>query len=428
MRSLAHCLLALFCVSATHAADAAEGTDSIVKVYDGPSEAGVDTSTLTGKVMCGYQGWFNCEDDGADLGWTHWARNRRKPLAPGNVTIDLWPDVSEYGEGELFATGFKRADGSSAKVFSSFKKPTVKRHFEWMRDYGIDGAFVQRFANGLKNASSRDHKDTVLAHAREAANRAGRAYAVMYDLSGIGVGETALVAEDWRRLRSAMHITEDPAYLQHEGRPLVAVWGIGFSDDRKYTLQECRELIAFFKKDGCTVMLGVPSFWREGERDALDDPALGEVISSADIVSPWTIGRYRTPDQAGRHADKVWKPDLEWCGEREVDFLPVVYPGFSWSNLTGEELGAIPRLKGEFLWSQFAAAKRIGCEMVYVAMFDEVDEGTAIFKCTNDPPRGEGATFLDYEGLPSDFYLRLTGAGGQLLRGEIPLSDSPPQD
>ena len=64
--------------------------------------------------------------------------------------------------------------------------------------------------------------------------------------------------------------------------------------------------------------------------------------------------------------------------------------------------------------------------MVYVAMFDEVDEGTAIFKCANDVP-GAGATrFITYEGLPSDFYLRLAGAGGRLLRGELPITEKPP--
>jgi len=39
--------------------------------YDGPSVRGVDTRTLTGKGMTGYQGWFNCEGDGAGLGWPH---------------------------------------------------------------------------------------------------------------------------------------------------------------------------------------------------------------------------------------------------------------------------------------------------------------------------------------------------------------------
>ena len=46
--------------------------------------------------------------------------------------------------------------------------------------------------------------------------------------------------------------------------------------------------------------------------------------------------------------------------------------------------------------------------MVYQAMFDEVDEGTAIFKCTNDVPVG-ASKFADFEGLPSDFYLKLVG-------------------
>lgn len=38
----------------------------------GATPAVVDASTLTGKVMCGYQGWFNCESDGAERGWVHW--------------------------------------------------------------------------------------------------------------------------------------------------------------------------------------------------------------------------------------------------------------------------------------------------------------------------------------------------------------------
>ncbi len=55
-------------------------------------------------------------------------------------------------------------------------------------------------------------------------------------------------------------------------------------------------------------------------------------------------------------------------------------------------------------------------EMAYVAMFDEVDEGTAIFKVSNIPPKP--GRFVTYEGLPSDWYLRLTGEGTKLIRGE----------
>ena len=40
----------------------------------------------------------------------------------------------------------------------------------------------------------------------------------------------------------------------------------------------------------------------------------------------------------------------------------------------------IPRRKGEFYWRQFAAFRALGVRTVFVGMFDEVDEGTAIYK------------------------------------------------
>ncbi len=385
----------------------------------------VDTGSLTGKVMCGYQGWFACEGDGAERGWSHWTKGRG-PLSPANAKIDLWPDVSELGADERFATGFKHADGRTAEVFSSFKKPTVLRHFGWMREYGIDGAFVQRFATGLRDPKVLRQNNTVLANCREGAEKNGRAFVVMYDLSGLGANRVKEVMDDWRKLRTELRVTESASYLRHRGKPLVAVWGIGFSDDRKYTLGECRELVEFLKKDGCSVMLGVPTHWRELKNDAVNDPALHEVLKLADVISPWTVGRYGDAKGVARHEEKFLKPDLAWCAQAKLDYLPVVFPGFSWRNMHGGPLDAIPRRKGEFLWSQFTAAKRAGAEMIYVAMFDEVDEATAIFKCTNDVPVGGDAKFVTYEGLPSDFYLQLTGAGAKMLRGEVPLSDKLP--
>lgn len=386
----------------------------------------VDATTLTGKVMCGYQGWFNCDGDGADLGWTHWARRGDKPFAAGNVTVDLWPDVSELGDSERFATGFRHADGRVAEVFSSHHRDTVVRHFRWMREYGIDGAFLQRFANGLDNGKAQRHKDVVLASVRAGAEQNGRAYAVMYDLSGLRGGQVDRVRQDWQTLSEQQKITSDAGYLHHRGKPVVAVWGVGFNDNRPYSLQECLDLVRSLKAMGCTVMLGVPSWWREGERDATDDPLLHQIIQQADILSPWTIGRYRTPREATRHGERVWKPDAQWCQTQGLDFLPVVFPGFSWHNLHGGEPNSIPRLKGKFLWSQVAAARRAGCQMLYVAMFDEVDEGTAIFKLSDTPPVGPGVRFLGNEGLPSDYYLRLVGQAGKAIRGEITVTDQVP--
>lgn len=405
---------------------AAIAQDNPLQKYTSPTQRGVDPSTLDAKLIVGYQGWFNCQGDGGNRNWVHWTKNGRNPPGPGNINVDLWPDVSELDKSERYPTLFKRADGSAAEVFSSYNKPTVLRHFQWMRDYGIDGAFVQRFIGGLGNKTTANHTNSVLSHCREGANRFGRTYAVMYDLTGLGANRIDEVIEDWKKLRADMHITQDPSYQHHRGKPLVTVWGIGFGDKRDYTLAECRKLIEFLKNDGCTVMLGVPSYWRELKADAVKDPALHEVMKLADIISPWTVGRYNSPEAARRHAEKIWKPDMAWCRDQKIEYMPVVFPGFSWHNLHNGPLDQIPRLKGQFLWSQFVAARRAGANMIYVAMFDEVDEGTAIFKVTNDIPTGEGAKFVTLEGLPSDHYLKLTREAAKMLRGDITITDELP--
>ena len=127
--------------------------------YDGTSVAGVDPSRLTGKVMCGYQGWFNAPGDGSGRGWTHY---QRRDFEPGQCTIDLWPDVTELDEDEKFATDFRHADGSVAYVFSPHIRKTVLRHFRWMKEYGIDGVFVQRFAVETRAPTNFHHCNTVL--------------------------------------------------------------------------------------------------------------------------------------------------------------------------------------------------------------------------------------------------------------------------
>jgi hypothetical protein len=128
-----------------------------------------------------------------------------------------------------------------------------------------------------------------------------------------------------------------------------------------------------------------------------------------------------------RHAADRWKPDLEWCRRNHKEYLPVVFPGFSWHNMNPDKpLNQIPRLRGEFLWSQFSAARKAGATMLYQAMFDELDEGTAIFKCSNRPPVGD-SKFVAEEDLPSDHYLWLTGMGGRVLRGELAVTEQMPQ-
>ena len=396
--------------------------------FKGASHPGVNTRTLTGKVMCGYQGWFSAQGDGAARGWTHWGG--RNGFQPGSCNIDLWPDVTELDQDERYPTPFLHADGQPAEVFSASNRKTVLRHFQWMKETGIDGVFVQRFITDVSSPKGARHFNVVLNHCREGANLFGRTYAVMYDLSGLGGGQMQRVMDDWKLLVDRMQIATDPAYLHHDGKPVVVVWGFGFNDGRKYTLTEGLELVKFLKDDprygGCTVMLGVPTHWRTLDHDCVKDQAMHELILNADIVSPWTVGRYSTPAAATKYAADTLKPDLQWCQERGKEFMPVVFPGFSWHNMNPRSpLNQIPRLKGQFLWTQFVQAKKAGCTMIYQAMFDEVNEGTAIFKCSNSPPVG-ASQFVTYEGLPSDFYLKLVGRATRMLRGDLPIIEELP--
>ncbi|MFM1904047.1 MAG: Choline-sulfatase [Planctomycetota bacterium] len=374
---------------------------------------------LTGRVLCGYQGWFAAAGDGAGIGWNHWRHADDSVPVADQVRVDLLPDVSELAPEERFPLGIVDAAGRPVEVFSSYCEATVRRHFSWMREYGIDGVFVQRFATAIADPDRKAFHDTVLRHCRTAAETEQRVYAVMYDLTGLAAGRVGDVLTDWRALRRA-GVGTDSAAIQVGGRPLVAVWGIGFAKGRRdYSLAECRDLVAALKADGCAVLVGVPTGWRTGTRDAVPDPLLREIVASADAVSPWTVGRYRTPEEASRHAASTWAPDLAWCRERGVEYLPVVFPGFSWKNLKGGPLDQIPRLRGRFFEQQLLDATGVGAQSLYVAMFDECDEGTAIFKCA-EPPRGLEDRFVGLEGLRSDHYLRLAGNARRRLQNKTP--------
>ena len=63
------------------------------------------------------------------------------------------------------------------------------------------------------------------------------------------------------------------------------------------------------------------------------DKKLHDIIRAADIISPWTVGRYVSPISVVRHAEQRWKPDIEWCAQHGKEYLPVVFPGFSWHNM-----------------------------------------------------------------------------------------------
>ena len=395
--------------------------------------AGLVDRELKNKVLCGYQGWFGAEGDGTKVGFDNYQFNGK--FAPGTCVIDYWPDLSEFDEDELYTTPFRFSDGSPAKIFSSANSKTVDRHFHWMQQHGIDGIFLQRFGHALKPSGPQsnkfktlNHRNKVLSNVRSSANRHQRIWTLMYDLTSLEEGDIEnFVIPDFKRLVDEKNLRSDPNMILQNGKPVIAVWGIGFNDNRAYSLRECQSLVKFLKDDpkygGNAVMLGVPYYWRELNRDAVESKQLHEIIQLADIVCPWSVGRIRNPGQVDDQ--KVhWKEDLAWAKRNRLDYLPVIYPGFSWENLAKArsdlKQSFVPRQGGRFLWKQATALKESGANAIYIAMFDEMNEGTCIFKCSERTPIGH-SKFKTYkvDGVPPDHYLWLTGQIGNLIRNEI---------
>ncbi|MDQ3292027.1 MAG: glycoside hydrolase family 71/99-like protein [Bacteroidota bacterium] len=395
-------------------------TPARAAVYD---ETGLVYTSYNKLVMAGYQGWFAAQGDDSNRGWYHYGKNGCN-FMPGCTNVDFWPDITEYTK--TYKSPFKFADGSDAYLYSPYDEESVDLHFKWMKDYGIDGVHMQRFVAEIKpsNPEGKRHFNKVLENALKAAKKYGRAISVMYDLSGCTSEDLAYLEEDWNELQRTFKLfdnKENPTYLWHNNRPLVTIWGVGFNDNRKYSISDVNRLVDRLKgaTNKVSIMLGVPYLWRTLKNDTENSPLFHPLIKKADIIMPWAIGRYNYKS----YSTKVMMADIQWCNKNKVDYVPMVYPGFSWGNMRNDPglYNSIPRNKGNFLWKQVAGAKLAGAKSLYVAMFDEIDEGTAIFKCANSSqvPLNSHLSFMGIEDdLPSDHYLWLTGQAANWFHGD----------
>jgi len=393
----------------------------------------VDASTMENKLMMGYQGWFTCPNDGADTGWFHWLRNPT-PSAE-SLRVDMWPDTSELTPDEHCRTQMQYPNGETAYLYSAYNPEPVLKHFQWMSEYGIDGVFLQRFGTELLDPRYFNERNVVTQNVRDGAEAYGRVFAIMYDTSGMdGSNFVATIENDWVYMVDTLKVTESASYLHHNGKPMVAIWGLGFIE-HPGTPQQAMELVDFFEnnpdpKYQATVLGGVPTWWRLLQNDSQTDPAWADLYCSLDVISPWTVGRYSTDAEVDSYK-AIMQADMERATQCGAQYMPVVYPGTAFHNDSGTAFNLIPRRGGNLYWRQVYNAVSIGAPMIYNAMFDEVDEDTAMYKIaatTNDQPTGVDLLSLDADGisLPNDWYLCLAGAATKMLRSEIPITDQIP--
>ncbi|MCU0782543.1 MAG: glycoside hydrolase family 71/99-like protein [Verrucomicrobia bacterium] len=393
------------------------------------AQAVVDSSTLQGKVLFGYQGWFGCAGDGSsNRNWRSWARGT--PAAK-TLTIDMYPDLRELDPDERYPVPNMTIGGKPAFLYSANNRKTVLRHFQWMKEYGLDGVLVQRFLGSTRG--KRNSGDVVLKNVMAGAEKYGRTFAIEYDLTG-GNPDTFFqtLRGDWQYLVDDLKVTSHPNYLHHQGKPVLSVWGMGLTEDRHVPKDPeiARQVIEWFQTKApktyqVTYMGGTPSRWRTLTNDCRKDPRWTEAFRKMDVIQPWTVGRYRDNNTVDQWKTNMLQPDLAWTATNGSLYMPVIFPGFSWHNLKREApKNAIPRNRGEFLWRQAFNAKEAGAVMLKIAMFDEVNEGTAMFKLaarrSDAPDQGYWLT-LDADGydLPSDWYLRIAGEITRMFHGEV---------
>jgi fibronectin type 3 domain-containing protein len=380
-----------------------------------PARAGSLPGDVVGKVTVGYQGWFSCAGDGAPIGgWWHYSGGAAP--TPNGLTnsIHCWPDMRQFSK--VYQTGFTNfGNGQPATLFSSYDQQTVDTHFRWMAENGIDTAALQRFNPTGGEGPTRDVMATKV---RKAAETYGRKFYIMYDVSGWTTMQTEIKA-DWTNKMSAL--TLSPAYARQNGKPVVCIWGFGFSDgNHPIDAITCNEVINWFKGQGCYLIGGVPTHWRTENSDSTTN--FLSAYAAFNMISPWMVGRIGNTNDVDNFYNNVNLPDQAYCNANGIDYQPCVLPGD-----TGQ------RAHGNFMWRQFYNMQRAGCQGIYISMFDEFNEGNQI-ACTAEnasmSPIGTSALYftLDQDGTPcsSDYYLRLTGDAGRMFKGQIALTATRP--
>lgn len=392
-----------------------------------PITSGSGYSEFMGKSVAGYQAWFRAVDD--ETGWVHWPYGSQNRPAPGNSSFEVFPYMEDYPEDKRISTNFEPlGNGEAATLFNS--PDVIDIHFNWMKEYGIEGVALQRFI-GDSPYPIVESSEAIPSKVKTEAERTKRIFYICYDMSS-GKDEDAWVESikfDWvYNIEQAYALTSSPSYATVDNKPVVQIWGTGFTT-RVGNASKTIELIEFLQGRGCYVIGGVPTGWRTENRDS--KPDFLEAYKRYDMLSPWTPGRYRNSDDIDNHTKDYWQQDKAFCDANGIDYMPVAFPGFAWATWKYSAPNSIPRSNGEFLWHQAFNIKNAGIDQLYFAMFDEYDEGTAIMKGASDWTQiPTDQYFLTYSTdgywLSSDFYLRLAGNITQMLKdNQTPTSSVP---
>jgi hypothetical protein len=240
----------------------------------------------------------------------------------------------------------------------------------------------------------------------------------MYDATGWTNMQSEMKA-DWTNKMKAH--TASSSYAMQNGKPVVCIWGFGFNDNNHpWDAATCLDVVNWFKGQGCYVIGGVPREWRTGVNGSR--AGFSDVYHAFNMLSPWMVGAIGNAADSDSAYQNINVPDQADCNAHGIDYQPCVLPG----DVSGRQ-----RAHGDFMWRQFYNMVRVGAQGIYISMFDEYNEGNQIAKTAESQawtPTNSGFLALDEDGTAcsSDYYLRLTGDGGRMLKGQIALTATRP--
>ena len=407
-------------------------------------------SSLTGNVICGYQGWFAAPNDSINYGsWEHWTIDTNTPTS-NNMNIDFWPDMSYFqGCPQYNAGNFKNPGGSQTTLYSAADAASVNAQFNLMKNDGIDGVAVQRFTVALSQPNGSGGWTTgnklistsVINNVENAAAANGRIWCVEYDITGQSPSTVvSVIQHDWTNLVNSGY-TNSTGYLHQNGLPVVMVFGFFYNDNSHpadypdSANSQGAQLINWLHAAGSTKAYCVASGEWYWYNDAASEPNFASLMKMPDAVQGWEAGNYPPTGN--------YSPEASWCAANNQMWLPEIYPGIDNFNEGRGITSMIDRQGGAFLWSQFYQASTYGIQAAYVGMWDEVNEGTQIEPCTsslpsatpapnwwpNNPPwwsaNPDNSEFNTYYGIPkgagSDYYVKMTAALSRLVDTHTPV-------
>ncbi|OTA52775.1 hypothetical protein K449DRAFT_427092 [Hypoxylon sp. EC38] len=369
----------------------------------------IDTSTLNGKLFVGYQAWFRKPSE--DNGNSHWTTNLPTPEV-GHVGVDMIPNVTSYPPECLFDTPFTLSDGRSAQFYTNDCEGVVDLHFKMMADHGISGAFVQRFYDYINEANG--GWVNILNYAKSAAEKYGRGFVIEYDLNGAATSSTNVTDVFLGDLAALNSITSSSAYMRHNGKPVLEIWGFGIVNE--VTVDDGIAIVTALKEAGWYVILGVQQAWH-AELAANQPGSFGPVYQLADMIQPWTVGAYDINNYGDFHDGRQAIEDANALHDLGIESSIVVWPGGSSSNANpNESFDHFPRWNGTFYQKQLDGAVSLKPNFIFGAMFDEVNEGTAIYPLLRNKELPTNQRFLGVDdNMNPDAYLSMAGDAASRL-------------